>query len=137
MKHRVLVVEDDPAGREMLCDWLELEGYQVDSACSLSDAVLAVELGKPEIVLLDVHLGNENGLTLTAWMREQPDLQAIPVIAVTAHAMLADHHRILEAGCNASVSKPVEFASLTEQLRKWLAVSSRSVPLSRTKQAST
>ena len=137
MKHRILVIEDDPAGREMLCDWLELQGYRVDSAYTLSDAVLAVELGRPEIILLDVTLGNEDGLYLAAWMREQPDYRAIPVIAVTAHAMLADHERILQAGCNACVSKPIEFASLSEQLRKWLAPGSKAIPFSRTKQACT
>jgi CheY-like chemotaxis protein len=121
VKDRVLVVEDDASSREMLCDWLELQGFRTDCASNLADAFLAVEYGKPQAVLLDVKLGKEDGLELAAWIREQKLYQSIPVIAVTAHAMLTEQERILQAGCNACISKPIEFELLAEQLRKWLA----------------
>ncbi len=73
------------------------------------------------MVLLDVRLGAEDGLTLAAWMREQPALREIPVIAVTAQAMASERQHVLENGCRSIVSKPVDFDVLREQLELWLA----------------
>ena len=71
-------------------------------------------------MLLDVHLGAEEGLALPQWIRQQPQLRHIPVIAVTAHAMADDQERILRDGCNGYVSRPVDFDLLREQLGRWL-----------------
>ena len=121
MKDRILVVEDDPLSRELLCDWLEAEGYEVLSATDLSAAMAMVEAKPPQAVLLDVRLGDEDGLSLAAWMRRHAKLQSIPIIAVTAHAMLTEQERILQAGCNTCVSKPVDFKLLNQNLQRWLA----------------
>lgn len=121
MKGRVLVVEDNPANRELLRDWLESEGYEVCDAESLSDARALFVEPLPQIVLLDVQLGPEDGLSLAAWIRKHPVFQAIPIIAVTAHAMLTDQTRIQQAGCNSCVSKPVDFKDLAAQMDRWLA----------------
>ncbi len=120
MKYRILVVEDDPLSRELLCDWLEAEGYEVLSATDLSAAMAMVEAKPPQAVLLDVRLGDEDGLSLAAWMRRHAKLQSIPIIAVTAHAMLTEQERILQAGCNTCVSKPVDFELLNQSLQRWL-----------------
>lgn len=121
MKHRILVVEDNPLNRELLCDWLEAEGHEVLSVEDLQAAFRMLdELPQPDVVLLDVQLGDEDGLSLAAWMRQQPKLSPIPVIAVTAHAMVSEQKRFLEAGCNACISKPVDFKLLGEQLERWL-----------------
>ena len=61
MKHSILVVEDNPLNRELLCDWLEAEGYQVCSAETLSSAMASMEQRAPGAVLLDVQLGHEDG----------------------------------------------------------------------------
>ena len=120
MKNRILVVEDNPMNRELLCDWLEAEGHEVLSAEDLGAAIRALEAQQPDAVLLDVQLGDEDGLSLAAWMRKQPTLCRVPVIAVTAHAMATEQQRFLEAGCNACVSKPLNFKLLSEQLEQWL-----------------
>jgi CheY-like chemotaxis protein len=73
-------------------------------------------------VSLDVQLGADDGLSLASWMRQQQKLRHIPVIAVTAHAMITEQERILQAGCNTCISKPVDFKLLADQLRVWLAV---------------
>lgn len=122
MSYRVLVVEDNPLNRELLCDWLDAEGYEVRAASNLQDARRLAEDAAPDIVLLDVQLGNEDGLMFAAWMRELERFQATPVIAVTAHAMVTERARILRSGCNACVAKPVDFDQLREQMRRWLAV---------------
>jgi two-component system, sensor histidine kinase and response regulator len=120
VKHSILVVEDNALNRELLCDWLEVEGHEVWSAEDLADAIRSLEDRRPDAVLLDVQLGDEDGLSLAAWMRKQPKLQSIPVIAVTAHAMVTEQQSFLQAGCNACVSKPIDFQVLRGELGRWL-----------------
>jgi CheY-like chemotaxis protein len=120
VKHPILVVEDNPLNRELLCDWLETEGYEVSSVENLSSATASIEQRPPDAVLLDVQLGDDDGLSLAAWMRKQPKLCHIPVIAVTAHALVTEQHSFLQAGCNACVSKPINFKILREELDRWL-----------------
>jgi two-component system cell cycle response regulator DivK len=125
VKYLILVVEDNPMNRELLCDWLEAEGHEVLSAEDLSSARCLLQERQPDAVLLDVQLGNEDGLSLAAWMRKQPELCHLPVIAVTAHAMVTEHQRFLQAGCNACVSKPINFKLLNAELQQWLTPSER------------
>jgi CheY-like chemotaxis protein len=120
VRHAILVVEDNALNRELLCDWLETEGYEVSSAETLSSAIASVQQLPPDAVLLDVQLGDDDGLSLAAWMRKQPKLCHIPVIAVTAHALVTEQHSFLQAGCNACVSKPISFKVLREELERWL-----------------
>jgi CheY-like chemotaxis protein len=120
MKHRILVVEDNPLNRELLCDWLEMEGHEVLSVEDLSAAMRSIKDHAPDAVLLDVQLGDEDGLSLAAWMRKQPKLSSLPVIAVTAHALVTEQSSFLQAGCNACVSKPINFSVLRQALERWL-----------------
>jgi len=120
VKHAILVVEDNPLNRELLCDWLETEGYEVWSVENLNSAFASIEQRPPDAVLLDVQLGDEDGLSLAAWMRKRPKLCHIPVIAVTAHALVTEQRSFLQAGCNACVSKPINFKILREELERWL-----------------
>ena len=118
---RILVVEDNAINRELLCDWLEAQDYAVLSAEDLGGAQRLLQGEQPDAVLLDVQLGSEDGLSLAGWMRQQPKLSGIPVIAVTAHAMVTEQQRFLQAGCNACISKPIDFKLLGRELDKWLA----------------
>ena len=120
MKQLILIVEDNPLNSELLCDWLEIEGYLAVLAPNLAAGFAALEAQQPDAVLLDVQLGSEDGLSLASWMRQQPALKEIPVIAVTAQVMLSDRQRILDSGCNSIVSKPVDFSVLQNQLRRLL-----------------
>ncbi len=120
MKHCILVVEDNQLNRELLCDWLEMEGYEVWSATDLQTSYDVFAKRIPDAVLLDINLGKDDGLDLLAWMRLKPETREIPVIAVTAHAMAAERERILNAGCKACFSKPIEFQLLREELNRWL-----------------
>ncbi len=118
--HRILVVEDNAINRELLCDWLEAQDYVVLSAEDLGGARRLLQGEQPDAVLLDVQLGNEDGLSLAAWMRRQPGFSGIPVIAVTAHALVTEQQRFLQSGCNACISKPIDFKLLHRELGKWL-----------------
>jgi CheY-like chemotaxis protein len=123
-RRRILVIEDNQANSELLCDWLESEGFEVRSAENLDQAFSAFRSQAPHAVLLDVKLGREDGLCFASLIRQEPLSQQIPIIAVTAHAMVADHERVIQAGCNACISKPVDFKLLRQQLQQWLQVAS-------------
>ncbi len=129
MTHRILVVEDNLVNRELLCVWLETEGYDVTSAENLKAAFAAVHSHQPHAVLLDIQLGDEDGADFATWVRQQnSSLREIPIIAVTAHAMTTERQRILQAGCNACIPKPIDFQELKDQLIGWLAVPTVSQP---------
>jgi len=120
LKRCILVVEDNQLNRELLRDWLEVEGYEVWSAADLKTGYEVFAKRIPDAVLLDINLGKDNGLDLIAWMRQKPELGEIPVIAVTAHALVAEQERILQAGCRACLSKPINFQVLREELKRSL-----------------
>ncbi len=119
MKTRVLVVEDNPASQELLCEWLDRQGYAVRSAENLDAAHTAFREWSPQIVLLDIQLGSEDGLELAQWMRRDPLHQDVPVIAVTAHAIVGEQERMMRSGCDACVSKPVDLGLLGKLLDDW------------------
>jgi CheY-like chemotaxis protein len=121
MSQTLLVVEDNLLNRELLCDWLDTEGFNVRSASNLDEAFDSIEGHPPQAVLLDVQLGPEDGLSLAAWIRNDSRFRSLPIIAVTAHAMVTDHQRVMQAGCNACVSKPIDFTLLRRHLREYLA----------------
>jgi len=120
LKPCILVVEDNQLNGELLRDWLEVEGYEVRSAADLNVSYEALSKRLPDVGLLDINLGSENGLDLVAWMRQKPELCEIPVVAVTAHALLTEQEGILQAGCSACLSKPIDFQLLQKELNRWL-----------------
>jgi CheY-like chemotaxis protein len=128
LKQNILVVEDNQLNRELLCDWLEMEGYEVWFAANLEASYEVLSNRLPNTVLLDINLGAQNGLDLVAWMRQKPVLAEIPVIAVTAHALVTEQEQILQAGCKACLSKPINFEELREQLNHWVQDRSVSRP---------
>ena len=130
MKRCILVVEDNQLNRELLRDWLEMEGYEVWPAADLKASYEVFSKRLPDAVLLDIKLGKEEGLDLLAWMRQKPETREIPVIAVTAHALVSEQERILKAGCRACLSKPIDFQLLREELCHWLRNSKASQILS-------
>jgi CheY-like chemotaxis protein len=130
VKSRILIVEDNQPNRELLSDWLEAEGFEVFPAESLQQSFAALQDSEIDAVLLDVQLGADDGLTVATWIRNQPALRNVPIIAVTAHAMVTDHQRVLNAGCNGCVSKPIDFKQLREQLNRWLGQPAYSPPTS-------
>jgi two-component system cell cycle response regulator DivK len=116
VKSCILVVEDNQPNCELLRDWLEVEGYEVWWAADLNASYEVFSKRLPDVVLLDINLGKDDGLDLLAWMLQRPETRQIPVIAVTAHALVAEQERILEAGCRAYLSKPVDFQLLRAEL---------------------
>ncbi len=117
VKHRILVVDDDPEFRELLKHWLESEGHEAVLAKSLEEGFVGIATEPlPDVVLLDIRLGNKNGLTLVHWARKQRHLAHIPIAAITGLASFKELKSIGEAGCDTCFSKPADFRTLREYL---------------------
>ena len=118
MKYRILVVDDDPDYRELLKLWLESEGHEAILAETLEEGFIGIATAPlPDIVLLDIRLGQKNGLTLVHWARKQRHLAHLQIAAVTGLASFKELKSIGEAGCDTCFTKPIDFKAL----RKYLA----------------
>jgi len=109
---RILLVEDNEMNRDMLSRRLEKRGHSVLIAV---DGAIGVELAKkekPDLILMDISLPVMDGWEATRQIKADPALTPIPIIALTAHAMVSDRDKALAAGCNDFDTKPVELPRL-------------------------
>ena len=107
-KARILLAEDDEVNQQMAVAMLTKRGYQVEVAENGREAVEALDDGKFDLVLMDEQMPEMDGIEATTVIRNNPDYQDLPIIAMTAHAMAGDRERFLEAGMNDYVSKPID-----------------------------
>ncbi|MEG1130359.1 MAG: response regulator, partial [Comamonas sp.] len=117
---RVLVVDDNALNREVAADFLELVGIQVELATDGAQALKVLEKQSFDLVLMDVHMPNMDGMQATRAIRQHPSLHNLPVIALTAQARTEDREAIETAGMNAHLSKPIDDKLLYETLCQWM-----------------
>jgi len=117
---RVLLVEDNELNQEVACELLREAGLVVDLAENGKIAVEMVQSAAYELVLMDMQMPVMDGLTATRLIRDLPGLLALPIVAMTANALLADREACLQAGMNDHVGKPIEPALLFATLVKWI-----------------
>jgi two-component system, cell cycle response regulator DivK len=120
---KILLVEDNEMNRDMLARRLERRGYQVVIAIDGDQGVRLAQEEAPDLILMDMSLPVLDGWEATRQLKAAPVTQAIPILALTAHAMSGDREKALEAGCNDYDSKPIEFPRLLgkiEALLNWL-----------------
>lgn len=117
---KILLVEDNEMNRDMLSRRLRRKGYEVISAPDGSRGIAMAQEDNPDLILMDISLPVMDGLQATRHLKASPDTQAIPIIALTAHAMAGDREKCLEAGCNDYATKPVEFPQLLAKIRHFL-----------------
>ena len=118
---RILLVEDNAMNRDMLMRRLARKGYEVLVAEDGAQAVERAREEQPDLILMDMSLPEIDGWEATRRIKADAATRAIPVIALTAHAMAGDRARALEAGCDDYEAKPVDFARLIEKIRVKLA----------------
>jgi DNA-binding response OmpR family regulator len=117
MSQRILVVDDDPQYRDLLKTWLESEGHEAILAETLEEGFVGIATEPlPDVVLLDIRLGNKSGLTLVHWARKQRHLAHLPIAAVTGLGSFKELKSIQEAGCDTCFTKPIDFNALREYL---------------------
>lgn len=100
---------------------LERDGFDVITSDSAEESIRLAAQEPPDIILMDVQLPGMDGLEATGLLKNDPATASIPVVAITAHAMLGDEERILAAGCAGYISKPIDTRDLARQVRGFLA----------------
>jgi two-component system cell cycle response regulator DivK len=109
---RILLVEDNEMNRDMLSRRLERRGYEVLVAVDGEEGVARARDAAPDLVLMDMSLPGIDGWEATRQIKAAPETNAIPVLALTAHAMSGDREKALDAGCDDFDTKPVDFPRL-------------------------
>ena len=117
---KILLVEDNEMNRDMLSRRLERKGYQIVMAVDGGAGVEMATSEKPDLILMDMSLPVLNGWEATRQIKANPETKAIPVIALTAHAMATDREKALEAGCEDYDTKPIELPRLLEKMEALL-----------------
>ena len=113
----ILIVEDNEVNRDMLSRRLERRGYQVEVALDGETGLEAAKNKAVDLVLMDMSLPVLDGWEATRKLKADPDTKEIPVIALTAHAMVSDRERAFEVGCDDYDTKPVDFPRLLGKIR--------------------
>ncbi len=115
---KVLIVEDNEMNRDMLTRRLERRGYAVISAIDGPAGIAMARAQSPDVILMDVALGEMDGWEATIILQADPDTRSIPVIALTAHALESDRRRSIDVGCVDFETKPVALNELIEKIEK-------------------
>lgn len=118
---RVLVVEDNPVNMKLMVVVLEKYGYQAIQAVDAESALVVAREQPPDLILMDVQLPGMDGLQATGLLKSNPETARIPVIALTAMAMLSDEQRIRDAGCDGYIPKPIDYKGFLAEVERTLA----------------
>ena len=117
---KLLLVEDNEMNRDMLVRRLQRRGYEVAMAIDGGQVVEMARLECPDLIIMDMSLPVLDGWEVTRLLKSGPDTNAIPIIALTAHAMAGDREKALEAGCDDYDTKPVDFPRLISKIESLL-----------------
>lgn len=120
----ILLVEDNEMNRDMLSRRLLRKGFELLNA---ADGISGIEIARaemPDLILMDISLPVMDGLQATRQLKADHNTSAIPIIALTAHAMSGDREKCLAAGCDDYATKPVEFPELLSKIRDLAATPS-------------
>ena len=120
MAKTVLIVEDNELNMKLFRDLLEAHGCQTSGTSNGFEALDLVRKLRPDLILMDIQLPQVSGLEVTRWIKDDPELRSIPVVAVTAFAMKGDEERIREGGCEAYLSKPISVGKFIETVRRFI-----------------
>lgn len=116
----ILLVEDNEMNRDMLSRRLMRRGFQVTLATDGMQGIALARSEQPDLILMDISLPVVDGWEATRTLKADPHTQAIPVIALTAHALAGDREKSLAAGCDEYETKPVDFARLLVKIERLL-----------------
>ncbi len=117
---KILVIEDNEWSRDMLARRLARRGYEVVSASDGRRGMAMAHELSPDVIVMDMSLPEIDGWEATRRLKADPATRAIPVVALTAHAMASDRKKAMDAGCDDYHTKPVDFESLLRSLEAFL-----------------
>jgi len=121
MKKRILIVEDNPENMRLMEMTLRAKGYTLLKATDGEKALDMAMRERPDLIIMDIRLPKMSGLEVTRKLRETPAFSHTPIIGVTAYAMKGDKERIIEAGCDAYLSKPINTRELPKVIAEMLS----------------
>ncbi|MEP9351311.1 response regulator [Xanthobacter sp. KR7-225] len=119
MAKTVMIVEDNELNMKLFHDLLEAHGYRTVETRSGVEAVELARAHRPDLIIMDIQLPEISGLDVTRKLKADPELRAIPVVAVTAFAMKGDEERIRAGGCEAYLSKPISVVQFLSTVRQY------------------
>jgi CheY-like chemotaxis protein len=118
---KILLVEDTEMDRDMLSRRLARQGYQVIMAVDTRQGLAMARSESPDLILMDMNLPGRDGWEATRQLKTASQTRTIPVIAITAHAMVGDREKALDVGCDDYETKPIDFPRLLERIEAALA----------------
>ncbi len=120
MTKRLLLIEDNEQNRYLVTYLMQARGWQVTHAADGPTGLTLASESVPALILLDIQLPGMDGYTVARALRANPELAAVPLIAVTSYAMPGDRERCLAAGCNGYIEKPIDPQTFASQVEKYL-----------------
>ncbi|MBN66646.1 MAG: two-component system response regulator [Rickettsiales bacterium] len=120
MTKKILIVEDNDLNLKLFRDLLGANGFDTVETKEGMEAISLTREIKPDLILMDIQLPEISGLDVTKRIKADPAISGIPIVAVTAFAMKDDEEKILRAGCEAYISKPISIQHFMETVRKFL-----------------
>jgi CheY-like chemotaxis protein len=121
MKARILLIEDNEQNRYLATFLLETRGHGVSAAVDGPQGIRQARQQRPDLVLLDIQLPTMDGYAVARALRADPDLAAIPIVAVTSYAMPGDREKALAAGCTGYIEKPIDPDTFVDEIERFLA----------------
>ena len=120
MNEKVLLVEDNVVNMKLLQATLEPHGYTLVTATDGKEALETAIKERPDLIIMDIQLPTMSGLEVVKRLRQMPEFSRIPIIALTAYAMKGDEERLIEAGCDVYLPKPVNTRELPKVITEML-----------------
>ncbi len=120
MSQKILVIEDTEDNRQILRDLLGMAGYDMIEAHDGAEGVVKAAEHRPDLILMDIQMPVMDGYEATRRIKANPDLKAIPVIAVTSYALSGDEAKTREAGCDGYIAKPYSPRQMLAKVREIL-----------------
>ena len=120
MTKKVLIVEDNELNMKLFHDLLDSQGYETLQTREGLQALALARQYRPDLILMDIQLPEISGLEVTKWLKDDEELNHIPVVAVTAFAMKGDEERIRQGGCEGYLSKPISVASFIATVKSFV-----------------
>ena len=117
---KILYIEDNPENMRLVRKILNHAGYDVIEAGTGLGGLHVADAERPDLIFIDINLPDIDGLEVTARLKAQPALSPIPVIALTANALIGDREKALKAGCDDYLSKPVSRSDLLKTVDQFL-----------------
>lgn len=115
-----MIVDDNAANLKLARVLLAGEGYEVRTAMNAEEALAEMASRRPRLILMDIQLPGMDGLALTRRLKNDPATRDVVILALTAYAMKGDEERVLAAGCNGYVSKPIDTRALPKLVAEYL-----------------